>query len=153
MQHWNSKLCVFLATSYQDTGQKQQVPKAQSIKIYVTQFKSVQIKLKKWKLAVRFFICSWPQKGMKIYSWHRTGVRMGHPIWFLRITHFWLPSHQTRFDLPTKNGFQGTFWIGQSFVCIYLPQKSNSFRFLRSRVVRICTDLRTWFCLFGLCCK
>ena len=153
MQHWNLKLCVFLATSYQDTGQKQQVSKAESIKMHVTQFKSVQIRLKKWKLAVSFFICSWPQKGMKIYRWHRTGVRMGHPIWFLRITHFWLPSHQTRFDLPTKNGFQWTFEIAQSLVRIFFTQNSNLFRLWRSRVFRICTDLRTLFCLFGLCCK
>ena len=102
------KLCVFLATSYQDTGQEQQVSRAESIKMQVTQFKSVQIKLKNWKLAVRFFICSWPQKGMKFYMWHRTRVEKGHPIWLMRFSHSLLPSHQTRFDLPTKNGFQWT---------------------------------------------
>ena len=82
--------------------------------MHFTQFKSAQIKLKRWKLVVHFCTCSWLSKGMKFSMWHRIGIRKGHPIWFLRFTHSLLPSPQSRFDLPTKNGFQWTSEIGQS---------------------------------------
>ena len=97
MQRWNSKLCVFLATSYQNTGQKQQVSKASSIETHVTQFKSAKIKLKKWKLAVRFFMCSWLHKAMKFHTWHRTGTMKSWSIQYMQITHSLLYSHQTWF--------------------------------------------------------
>ena len=82
---------------YQDTGQKQQVSKASSIKTHVTQFKSAVIEMKKWKLAVRFYMCSWPHKALKFHTWHWTGTVKGWSIQYLRITCSLLPSHQALF--------------------------------------------------------
>ena len=68
-----------------------------SIETHVTQFKSVKIELKKWKLVVRFFMCSWPHKPMKFHTWHRTGTVKGWSIQYLQITHSLLPLYQAQF--------------------------------------------------------